>query len=155
MTTDDPIQLDPPLHLIVGETTCWQCAASMPVVAILCESAIVEDEGAFILSHSTELPDELSLHLQNFYPNFRRQFSRTFGGEYFANNCPKCGMITGDFFLHSDPGGPFFPMEPEDAQRLTIEQMPIEHAISIRADRCYGSADRILKHAKRTDNSRR
>ncbi|MBC8179523.1 hypothetical protein H8E88_00205 [candidate division KSB1 bacterium] len=63
MMFDDRIQLDPPLHLIGGETFCWRCGASMPVVAILCENADAEDEGPFILSNIAELPHELSTYV--------------------------------------------------------------------------------------------
>jgi hypothetical protein len=106
MMIDDQIQLDPPLHLIAGQTTCWRCGAPMPVVAILCENLGAKDEGPFILSNITELPPELYTYVQRFYPDFRLTFSKTIGEKYFANNCPKCGVISGDFFLHSadEPG---------------------------------------------------
>ena len=155
MIFDDRIQLDPPLHLIAGETTCWQCGAPMPVVTILCENADAEDEGPFILSNIAELPYELSLYVQRFYPNFRLTFSKTVGGKYFANNCPKCGVISGDFFLHSEPGGPFFPTEPEEAQCLTIEQIPLGQTISVRACCGYGTGSLIMEHAKKISRTRR
>ena len=106
--SDDRIQLDPPLYLIATETTCWRCDSPIPVVAILCESADAEGEGPFILTNIAELPDELSTYVQRYYPDFRLTFSKTVGEEYFANNCRNCGMISGDFFLHSEPGGTFF-----------------------------------------------
>jgi hypothetical protein len=36
------------------------------------------------------------------------RFSRMAGGQYWANTCPYCKSIQGDFFLHSEPDGPFF-----------------------------------------------
>ena len=155
MMFDDRIQLDPPLHLIAGETTCWRCGAPMPVVAILCENAGAEEEGPFILSNIAELPHELSTYVQRFYPNFRLTFSKTIGGKYFANNCPKCGVISGDFFLHSEPGGPFFPTEPQEAQCLTIERIPLDHTISVRAGCGYGTGALIMEHAKKISRTRR
>lgn len=46
---DDFTKIDPPLHLIAGETLCWRCKAPMPVVAIICANADVEDDGPAIL----------------------------------------------------------------------------------------------------------
>ena len=152
---DDRIQLEPPLYLIAGETPCWRCGALMPVVALLCENADAEDEGPFILSNIAELPHELSTYVQQFYSNFGLKFSKTAGGKYFANSCRKCGVISGDFFLHSEPGGPFFPTEPEEAQRLTIEQIPLDHTISVRGCCGYGIGDLIMKHAKKISRTRR
>ena len=152
---DDRIQLDPPLHLIVGETDCWRCGASMPVVAILCQNANAEAEGPFILSNIAELSRELSAYVQRLYPHFKLTHSKTAGGKYYANSCPKCGVISGDFFLHSEPGGPFFPTEPDEASRLTIEQIPLEDTIFVRAGCGYGTGALIIEHAKKIRRSGR
>ena len=146
---DDRIQLDPPLHLIVGETTCWRCDATMHVAAILCENVGAADEGPFILSNIAELPPELTTFIQKRYPTFRLTFSKTIGGTYYANNCPKCGVISGDFYLHSEPGAPFFPTEPDEAESLTIETIPLNHPCFARSGCGYGTGDLILQYAKR------
>jgi ssDNA-binding Zn-finger/Zn-ribbon topoisomerase 1 len=36
------------------------------------------------------------------------KYSKTAGGKYWANTCPYCKSIQGDFFLYSEPDGPFF-----------------------------------------------
>jgi len=36
------------------------------------------------------------------------RFSRTIGSSYWANTCPFCGAIQGDWFLRAEPDGPFF-----------------------------------------------
>lgn len=36
------------------------------------------------------------------------RFSKTAGGTYWANTCPYCQSVQGDFFLHCEPDGPFF-----------------------------------------------
>ena len=72
------------------------------------------------------------------------------GDKYYANNCPKCGVISGDFYLHSEPGAPFFPTDPNDAELLTIETIPIDHACFVLSGCGYGTGELILRYAKRT-----
>lgn len=146
---DDRFQLDPPIHLVAGETGCWRCGAAMPVVAILCENAEASDEGPYILSNTSELPAELTAFIHRRCPTYRLTYSKTVGGKYFANNCPKCGVISGDFYLHSEPGGPFFPTEPDEAASLTIENIPIKQPLFARTGCGYGTGDLILQYANR------
>jgi hypothetical protein len=146
---DDSFQLDPPLHLVTGETGCWRCGAAMPVVAILCENIASPDEGPYILSDTAELSPELLTFIQRRCPTYRLTFSNTVRAKYYANNCPKCSVISGDFYLHSEPGEPFFPTDPDDAALLTIETIPIDHACFARSSRGYGTGNLILQHAKR------
>jgi len=146
---DDRFQLDPPLYLVAGKTGCWRCHADMPVVAILCENIENPDEGPYILSDTAKLSPELVDFVQRRCPTYRLTFSKTVGAKYYANNCPECGVISGDFYLHSEPGAPFFPTDPDDAASLMIEPIPIDHACFARSGRGYGTGDLILRHAKR------
>ena len=146
---DDRFQLDPPIHLVVGETGCWRCGASMPVVAILCENVESPEEGPYILSDTVELPQELMVFIQRRYPTYRLTYSKTVGEKYFANNCPKCGVISGDFYLHSEPGAPFFPTDADEAASLTIETIPIDHSCFARTGCGYGPGELILQYARR------
>lgn len=146
---DDRIQLDPPIHLVAGKANCWRCGATMPVVAILCENVKAPDEGPYILSNTAELPRELTTFIQDRFPTFRLTYSQTIGRKYYANNCSKCGVISGDFYLHSEPGAPFFPTEPDEARLLTIETIPINHTCFARSGCGYGTGDLILQCAKR------
>jgi hypothetical protein len=36
------------------------------------------------------------------------RYSETLGAKYWANVCPTCNRIQGDFFLYADPEGPFY-----------------------------------------------
>jgi hypothetical protein len=121
----------------------------MPVVAILCENPGSPDEGPYILSNTAELPKELVAFVQRRCPTYRLTYSKTIGGKYYANNCPKCGVISGDFYLHSEPGAPFFPTRAREAASLTIEPIPIAETAFARTGRGYGTGDLILKHARR------
>jgi len=41
-------------------------------------------------------------------------YSKTVGNKYWVNTCPYCECIQGDFYLHSDPNGPFFGVNLEE-----------------------------------------
>jgi hypothetical protein len=141
--------LDPPIHLIAGGTGCWRCGASMTVVALLDEGKADSDHGPVILTNIRELPPEILGYVCRRFPTFKLKYSKTIGGKYYANTCPKCGVLSGDFFLHSEPGAPFFPTEPAEAKELTIEELPINHQVSVQAGCGYGTGDLILQFAKR------
>jgi hypothetical protein len=57
-------------------------------------------------------------------------------------------VIYGDFYLHAEPGAPFFPTEEEEAQSLECETIPVPGAISIHAACGYGTGDLMLQNAK-------
>ena len=146
---DGSFQLDPPIHLVSGESGCWRCGAAMPVVAILCENLDSNDVGPYILSNTAELPHELTAFIQQRCPTYRLTYSKTIGGKYYANNCSKCGVISGDFYLHSEPGAPFFPTEEDEASSLTIETIPVNANCFARTGCGYGTAELILQYARR------
>jgi hypothetical protein len=115
----------------------------------LCENIEAPDDGPYILSNTEELPPELTRFIQERCPTFRLTYSKTVGGRYFANNCPKCGVMSGDFYLHSEPGAPFFPTEPNEAASLTLENISINRALIARTGCGYGTAELILEYARR------
>jgi hypothetical protein len=69
--------------------------------------------------------------------------------EDFANTCPDCGSLSGDFFLHSEPGAPFFPTDKNEAGFLYLTEIPIQGAIRIEANLNTGTGDLIPCNAKR------
>jgi hypothetical protein len=71
------------------------------------------------------------------------------GKKYFANTCPRCGVLYGDFFLHAEPGAPFFPSDEEQAKSLYMKEIPLPKSIEIRAGLNLGLGELILLNAKR------
>ncbi len=121
----------------------------MPVVGLIAPNVPEAAGEVCTLSDITELPDLVLGFIQKRFPTFKRKFSKTTRSEYFANTCPKCGMISGDFYLHSEPGGPFFPTTKQEAQCLTLEPISVQYSIEVRAGFGTGTGDRILKYGKR------
>jgi hypothetical protein len=150
---DEGLQLSAPTYLVTGDWNCWRCGADMNVVALLCENAENPEMGPFILSSTATLPRHVVEFVQRRCPSFRLTFSKTVGTKYLANNCPKCGVISGDFFLHSEPGAPFFPTEEDEARSLTLEQIPLTEPAAVDSGCGYGTGDLILQYARRIDLS--
>ena len=70
------------------------------------------------------------------------------GSKYFANTCPNCGSLSGDFYLHSEPGAPFFPTDEQEASHLYLTDTPIKGTVSIQAGLHVDTGELILNNAK-------
>jgi len=145
---EDRLIIDPPVYLIGKMYACWRCGGKMPVVAILAPK-VEETEGQIcILSEITELPEDVLAYIQGRVPTFILKFSKTIGQKYFANTCPKCGVLSGDFHLHSEPGAPFFPTDKYEAESLYMTELPLPGRIRAQASISIGCGDLILNNAK-------
>ena len=138
----------PPLYLVGMKINCWKCQNRMPAVAILAPNIEDTDNEVCILSDIVDLPDEVLGYIQKRVPSFKFKYSKIVGNKYFANTCPSCGVISGDFFLHSEPGAPFFPTDEEEASLLYQTEIPIEGPILVQAGLHMGTGELILNHAK-------
>ena len=113
---DDPIRIDPPLYLAHTRMSCWRCGADMPAIALVAPN-VAETEGEIcLLSEVEELPESVLQFVRKRFPSFKLTYSKTLGLRYYANTCPRCGVIFGDFYLHSEPGAPFFPTTEDEAK---------------------------------------
>lgn len=147
----NPIKINPPLYLASATMDCWKCGAQMPAVSLICPNHSGELNGVATLSNISSLPDTLRRDIQARFPNFQLKYSKMAGSAYYANTCPKCGVITGDFFLHAEPGSPFFPTDEAEAEanRLTIEELPLSGPIELDAEFSVGLGEIILKHGQK------
>lgn len=149
---DDKLNVDSPLYLASTTIGCWKCGASMSVVALIAPKVEGFDGEICMLSNIEELPDRIRDFIQKSHPLFQRQFSITAKSTYFANICPDCGAITGDFFLHSEPGGAFFPETESEAEDIKLTEIPLQNRIVVKTAWGIGSGDMILAHARKTTN---
>ena len=146
---DGKTTINPPLYLASTTISCWRCGVGMPAVALIAPKIPGTEGEVCILSDVTALPESVLAFIQKRFPSFRRKFSKTTQSEYYANTCPKCGVLSGDFYLHSEPGGPFFPESEAEATRLTVEEILIDGPIEVVAGLGMGGGDMILEHGKR------
>jgi len=146
---DDRICVQPPLHVASTMIVCWRCGADMPAIALIAPN-IPETEGeTCVLSNIRELPSAVLKWIQKRFPMFMLKFSKTTQSRCYANTCPKCGILSGDFYLHEEPGAPFFPTTKEEAEGLSIETVPVNGSVIVRAGLGMGVGDLILEHAER------
>jgi hypothetical protein len=150
------LKISPPLYLVGKKIDCWKCGARMPAVALVAtnvegvyDGEESEEEEVCILIDIVRLPKFVIKYLQKRVPTFKLTYSKTVGDKYYANTCPHCGMLSGDFYLHSEPGAPFFPMDEEEAAYLYLTEIPIDSPVYIDARIHIGTGDLIVKHARR------
>ena len=146
---DNSLKIRPPLYLIGKKILCWRCATKMPAVALLAPRVENTEGETCILADIYELPKEVLLFIKKRVPTFKLKHSKTVGQEYFANTCPKCGVLSGEFFLHSEPGAPFFPIDNEEAKTLYMTEIQLSYPVTVKASIHIGTGDLILKHAKK------
>lgn len=144
---DKKILVDPPLYLVSTVDSCWKCRSSMPVICLIASNA---QDSAFLLSNIISLPPHVQSFIQIRFPTFKLTYSKMAQNEYYANTCPKCLVLSGDFHLHSEPDSPFFSISEDDARRLTIEEIPLDRSIEVNAGFSTGGyVQFILQHGKR------
>jgi len=145
---EDSLKIFPPLYLVGMKIDCWRCGNRMPVVAILAPNVEDTDNQICILSDIVGLPEEILSYIQKRVPTFKLKYSKTIGSKYYANTCPRCGILSGDFFLHSEPGAPFFPTDESEASLLYQTEIPINNPVLVHAGLHMGAGELIQKHAK-------
>ena len=106
---DDTLKVNPPLFMVGLKIHCWRCDAKMSVISLLAPNVEDTEDQVCLLTGIENLPKEVLSFIQIRVPTFKLKFSKTANTKYFANTCPKCGVLFGDFFLNDEPGAPFFP----------------------------------------------
>jgi hypothetical protein len=146
---DEPMRIDPPLYLAHTRISCWRCGADMTAIALVAPN-VAETEGEIcILSEVEELPESVLRFVRKRFPSFKLRYSKTLGLQYYANTYPRCGVIFGDFYLHSEPGSPFFSTTDDEAKELTLEAVTLTGSITVRGGLAMGVGDLILEHARK------
>ncbi|MBI3713792.1 MAG: hypothetical protein HY253_12650 [Burkholderiales bacterium] len=123
----------------------------MPAVAFLTNVDVDEDVESelCVLSDVVTLPKDVIDYVQKRVPTFQLKYSKTTQSKYYANTCPSCGVLSGDFFLHSEPGDPFFPTSEIEAAQLFLTEIPLSRPVCIEAGFHVGTGELILECAKR------
>jgi hypothetical protein len=113
----------------------------MPVVAVLAPKVEGTAGETCILSEITELPEVVLAYIQGRIPTFKLMLSKTIG--------QKCGVLSGNLHLHSEPGAPLFPNDEHEAASLYMTEIPLPVRIHARASISMGYGDLILNNARR------
>jgi hypothetical protein len=124
-----------------SQESCWKCGDISTVYCLAMpegylsmdvqgdpngedEEAVVEsvlaDSGTFI-SNLTLVNGSVRRLLREKCPSYHLDFSQTNEGHYFMNHCGHCGAKFGDFYMHDEPDGAFFPTTEEEAKNITLQ----------------------------------
>ncbi|MDN3224173.1 DUF5710 domain-containing protein [Pseudomonas nunensis] len=135
-----------PYYFIVESASdCWRCSRITDVYSFMLpelhkqfEYAQDEEEEFALDNHmgywvchgyrgtvasvnglSLSVIKQLRLHTENYKPAYSKAARNT----YYMNHCEHCGAKLGDFYMHSEPGGAFFPTSPEQAEAMILHQV--------------------------------
>jgi len=149
------IELLPPVYAVESKSPCWRCDRQPRVATVAAESFISRDEpdepvepDLYLFSGIEFLPRELLEAMQRVNPGYRRRFSNTAGVSYYMNHCT-CGAQLGDFYMHSEPGGAFFPTTPQAARAICLHRLEVQARLAIAGSPSMVHPNLVLECAKR------
>lgn len=151
MEENGVIRIEPPLFIASTLISCWKCGSSMQVVTLLAPNVPEMKGEVCLLSGIKSLPTEIATFIQQKHPGFKMSYSKTTESNYFGNVCPSCGVLTGDFFLHSEPDAAFFPMTDEDAAGIALLEIPLNASVDLECEPSIGAGDLIYRNGKKSD----
>lgn len=149
-------ELVPPVHIVESATECWRCARVSSVATVAAESFVPRGESGepvetdlYVFSGIEYLPEELVEEVRKVSPGYRRRFSKTAGVSYYMNHCASCNAPFGDFYMHSEPGGAFFPTTPRAARAIRLRRLAVSGRPTITGSPSMVHPNLILEHAAR------
>jgi len=100
-----------------------------------------------LLDDIVGMPPEIFEYVLVRHAQFEKRKSKMARLDYYMNTC-LCGAHFGDFFLHHEPGGAFFPDTEKEEGLITIEELPFKGVFNFNCGYGIGSASFIFKYAK-------
>lgn len=148
-------ELLPPVYSVESKTACWRCDREPRVATVAAESFLTHGEceepmepDLYLFSNIEYMPSELLREMRRVNPGYRRRASKTSGERYYMNHCA-CGAQLGDFYMHSEPGGAFFPTTREAARAIRLRRLKVHGLVRITGGASMVHPNLILEHAER------
>lgn len=148
-------ELLPPVYAVESKAPCWRCDRQPKVATVAAESFITRSESEepvepdlYVFSGIEHLPRQLLEAMRRVNPEYRRRFSNTAGASYYMNHCT-CGAQLGDFYMHSEPGGAFFPTTPEAARAIRLYRLKVQDRLTITGGPSMVHPNLVLEYAER------
>jgi hypothetical protein len=130
--------------IVSSNTGCWKCDRPTTAFTLAVPSGHETLEGddlgdewvehghLALLSYVTDVSPEVLTETSQICIGWGNDFSKTTQGRYWMNHCRSCGIKQGDFSLHSEPGGAFFPLENRDVANWVFH--PVARPLNASAD---------------------
>ncbi len=144
------MELVPPVYLLQSYEKCWKCKEITPVYALAAHGVNSEENNLDIFLTFFNLrvvQSQLKKILTKNAPSYYIDYSRQANSSYYLNHC-QCGAKQGDFFMHAEPSGPFYPTSKNHAEIIKIGVVSME-AIKIDGEFSANSDDLILNYASK------
>jgi len=141
-----------PFYLVKSKEPCWKCEKISEVITFAAEGVIEDDKEhkEFVtFVYVSLLPEKLATFIAKKYENYFIDFSKTTQSYYYINHCMHCSALLGDFYLHSEPDGAFFPMSEQAAKEIELIELKESGYIQLSADTAYGYPSMIGEFASK------
>lgn len=90
-------------------------------------------------SRVTDVDPRALSQIRHYSPVWRPGYSQTAGTSYYANHCPNCSRLQGDFMIFNEPGGAFLPDSPHQAAEIRLHK--IDEPIFLNGGTCWSTCD--------------
>ena len=144
------------LCIVEASRTCFKCANYINVIGFSYDF-ILNFYGDFNTIKDSEYDNDLHIGppdtntpqyildvvSQNF--NFNKIYSKTTQSAYYANFCPYCKTLQGNFHLFNDSDGPFYITNKESAAKLKVHKIKLKHDFVLHDDTSWCSTDYLIK----------
>ncbi|CAI2398754.1 DNA primase TraC [Serratia proteamaculans] len=104
-------KFSPPIYLVQSFEPCWRCRHFSRVYCLA-------DSRLNCFYYVERIEEELRYIIGPNAPRYTLDYSKRTNSKYFMNHCEKCNAKMGDFYMHNEPGGAFFPVEEVDARNV-------------------------------------
>lgn len=158
-------ELLPPVYSVESKSECWRCGRVSSVATVAAESFVARresEDGAppelledpveldlYVFSGIEYLPEELVEEVRKVSSRYRKRFSKTAGVSYYMNHCAFCDAQLGDFYMHSEPGGAFFPTTQRAARAIRLRRLEVAGSTTITGSPSMVFPNLIREHAAR------
>lgn len=137
-------KLYPPIYLVQSFEPCWRCRHFSRVYCLA-------DSKLNCFSYVERIEEDLLYVLGPNAPRFTLDYSKQTNSKYFMNHCEKCNAKMGDFFMHCEPGGAFFPVDEVEAKNvITYELKSITSPVLIDGKKGFVLPSLIYRLAKKS-----
>jgi hypothetical protein len=141
-----------PVWLLTSYENCYCCHKNSSVFAITSQAIEDYDVGDendvhyqthradknhyVSISNLEQVDERIGQYLAKAAPNYRMDFSKTQHARVYMNHCEHCQAKLGDFYMHNEPGGAFYPDSYEDAQKMKqvifeLGQYPVKGSVGV------------------------
>lgn len=144
------------IYLLRSWENCYKCGNAAEVFCLAADGVVEHDMSSefkefFNFHYLTSAPQKIKNLFKKYAPTYYFDYSKQTESSYFINHC-KCGAKLGDFFLHCEPHGAFFPMSPEEVKnKITMHSIQTSEPITINSVYGFGDTNFIPAGAERGD----